>query len=366
MWVIALDEFAEDETLVDIGEALRRHTRRVIDDPEQWRAAGRFYFQSTDAAGSAATIPEPLPFRLLRHAAIGVYLAADYLVERLAADDASLIVHMMSRRLIQEAGRVLRGNPAAVGLVQKHTRTNSSVQPMGASLLLAADSAWRPGDGEVSRLSGAELKNAQWAGINLTDSMMERVNLSRADLSGALLKGTRLEGARLHGTNLQGSDMSFAWGMKADFSGANLSRMNGSRAKLMEANLEEADVSGIRLEGANLERTNFARTRGALASFRGAELDRTVVTEADFSGADFCDAQIRIVNLREAKCTGAFFCRAYLLSCNLEGMELPGADFSGANLLGSDLTGSVMPGANFSGAKLRQCGLAEVSWEVLI
>ena len=97
--------------------------------------------------------------------------------------------------------------------------------------------------------AGANLKDADLSGADLSDRILQAADLSGADLSGADLSGAYLFRAKLSGADLTGADLSSANLVWADLSGANLS---------------EADLSGADLLGANLDNVIGADFTGAL------------------------------------------------------------------------------------------------------
>jgi Pentapeptide repeats (8 copies) len=86
-------------------------------------------------------------------------------------------------------------------------------------------------------LTGLDLRNVEWLGVDLTFA-----NLSKANLQGAILFGSNLSFVDLSDANLQ----------RADLSRTNLSHANLSFSILREANLRGAVLRGANLIGANL------------------------------------------------------------------------------------------------------------------
>ena len=86
-------------------------------------------------------------------------------------------------------------------------------------------------------LSGADLIDADFNGLNL-----RRAHLYNTDLFGANFRGADLRGANLIAADLRGADLS-----GADLRGANL----------LGADFREADLSGADLRGANLDDANL-------------------------------------------------------------------------------------------------------------
>ena len=100
-------------------------------------------------------------------------------------------------------------------------------------------------------LSGANLREWQFSGVNLSGVDLSGVDLSGVDLSGADLLEANLSGADLSGANL----------LEADLSGADLSGADLSGADLSGVRLIEADLSWAEFPGADLSRRRPLRGR---------------------------------------------------------------------------------------------------------
>jgi len=128
---------------------------------------------------------------------------------------------------------------------------------LASAQIISCNSA--PSATPMPTLTKAEalLKMAQ-AGANLKD----------ADLSGADLSERILQAADLSGADLSGADLTGAYLFRADLSGADLSGADLSSANLIWANLSGADLSGADLSGADLLGANLDNVIGA--DFTGA------------------------------------------------------------------------------------------------
>ena len=129
--------------------------------------------------------------------------------------------------------------------------------------------------------------------INLQESWLNGVNLSRARLEKANLKSTQLHGARLGGTRLYGADLTDA-------------RLHG--AFLVQARLHGAQLISTRLHGAFLMQARLHGAQLISAELHGADL-RT----AELHGADLFGARLHEADLRTAELHGA--------SSHLEGLS---------------------------------------------
>jgi hypothetical protein len=106
-----------------------------------------------------------------------------------------------------------------------------------------------PKKGKQANLRGADLRDADLRGINLSFANLQETDLRGVDLSGANLTFSALSGADLRGAN---------------FSGADLSSSNMSRTRLgykpPYTVLEEAKVEGAIFTGAQLAWAIFPAT----------------------------------------------------------------------------------------------------------
>jgi uncharacterized protein YjbI with pentapeptide repeats len=260
------------------------------------------------------------------------------------------------------------------------------------ALLKQGVAAWNKWQGQnpnvVPELSGASLRGTKLSGANLRKAKLRRAKLSGANLRKAKLSGANLSGADLSGANLitaklieftamligaqsPWADLSEAYLVnpdltgaklrgavltKAELIGANLTGANLAGADLIGANLAEADLHEAVLTGANLAGASFTKANLRGADLTKAYLSKAALDEADLTGANLAwanlaEANFTKANLRGANLTGAYLAEAYLLA-NLRGAKLSGAVLAEAELTGADLRGANLRGANLKGAKL--------------
>ena len=147
-------------------------------------------------------------------------------------------------------------------------------------------------------LSGADLTSAQFGGSNLSEA-----NLTNANLWGAVLGCVNFRETIFwdNGNYCTGGTISDDIANRVDLSGANLTRANLSGANAIEAILSRANLSDADLTGANLTRANLS----------DADLSRANLTGANLSDADLSYALLIKVNLEKAKLSG---CQIYGVS----------------------------------------------------
>ncbi len=117
--------------------------------------------------------------------------------------------------------------------------------------------AWTPPDNIATfvKLGGADLREANLTGANLSFVDLDGANLHGADLSNANLKRAGLEHANLSETNLSGANLETAW-----LQHANLRKANLSGANLVTAYLDKAKLDGVILRGATLTQVSLRDT----------------------------------------------------------------------------------------------------------
>lgn len=260
--------------------------------------------------------------------------------------------------------------------------------------------------------SGNEVKNGDWAcidlsgqnldGIDLSGAFLEQINfkgasLKNANLSKSIMARANLEDADLSGANLEGANVGGVHGLRTNFTGATLkssklSKGNFTDANFTHCNLEDVESLEIIINGANFTNAQVPNMKCITseiknALFKGANLNTSVVydsmiTDTDFSEADitgtvFADARIKNTQFNGANCTrvcfaatdpakssfeNGTFINACLDRANFKDMKMPGTDFSGAsmentNFGGTDLNGSLFCNGKAKGAQFRKANL---------
>ena len=373
LWRIVLDHMAADESIESPRQALRVEFDRCFTDPDYRKLIEGDCLDALVMRGKSPSRlidclrrhgPDEALFRLIRHRAVQLLLAADRIADEVARGAGCLVLAgPFPRDLVREAALQLAARPEAMDCLQLlmigHDET---IQPMAASLLHALRVGWRPGK-PAPCLKGAYLEEASWAGVVLDGADLRDADLSRSDLWGVRLDRARLENAQLSSADLRTASMCAARFHGADLRRARMARARAEGADFESARLDSADLEGAFLDRAILRDADLSDARLTGASLVGADLSRARVEGADFSRADLSEAVMSGLKLAGARFEGASFTGVDLSGSDLEGMMLSRADFAGANFSNAMLTGSRMPDANFRGACLRAAGLAEVEWE---
>jgi uncharacterized protein YjbI with pentapeptide repeats len=202
---------------------------------------------------------------------------------------------------------------------------------------------WREINPIKKNLIEADLRWADFSGLDLSTIKLSGADLRWADFSRTNFRGADLSEAKLGGANLRGVIF-----FEADLRGANLLGTNLRKALIFPHNLSKANLSGQNLsETKRLGLTNLSGAKLFGADLSGADLSGVDLSGADLSGADLSGANLSGTNLL-----------ANLLGADLRWANLSGADLSGADLSGADLRGANLRGANLSGANLSEANLS--------
>jgi uncharacterized protein YjbI with pentapeptide repeats len=373
LWHVVLDRLAADEELPDTAAALREHIDAVFPGSatraEVAALCARVLLDESQPI-RMSELPDELPdyaVRLLRHRAVRVLLAADVIAERLVA--GALLRDLdpaapMPPELLRATAAAVRAMPDAMARLDRMLggiaqRTDA----MAASILLAADPAWRPRDGRGLKLVRARLYNASWAGLDLRGAEMMFANLRGADLSGSELRRAWVGGADLSAAKLVAAKMRWLHAEGADFSGADLSRAAAHGGNFADADMPDVNFTDGDLTLAKFPRASLRGARLVGVNCTGALFDHTTLDDADVIGCEFSEAKLIAVRLAAcANVAGVSFAGATLNRCELEGLRLPNCNFAGADLAGSYLTASFIPRGRFQNASLRDTGLADIDW----
>jgi uncharacterized protein YjbI with pentapeptide repeats len=373
LWQIVLDRMAVDESVAGPREALRIELDRTFTDCDLRKLVEGDCLAALVMRGQRSTgrvdclrrhSQDEALFRLTRHRAIQLLLAANCIADELVQDaECPALASPLPRDLVREAALLIAGRPQAVDHLRRVVSgSRAEMHPMAASLLHALRVGWKP-DRPPPCLKGAYLEEASWAAIELIGADMRDVDLSRSDLWGVRLDRALMGNAQLSSADLRTASLCSAHLNCAELSHARLARARAEGACFHSARLDAADLEGALLDRAVLSDADLSGAQLVGASLVGADLSRAKVDGADFSRADLSGAVLRGLKLAAARFEGARFSGADLSASDLEGMVLSRASFADADLSHAMLTGSRMREANFHRARLRAAGLAEVEWE---
>lgn len=152
--------------------------------------------------------------------------------------------------------------------------------------------------------AGADLRQSDLKGMDLSGINLEAANLKDADWSGANLEGANLREASLWGAKLNRANLTNADLTRGDLNWAQLNEATLTSAKLNGTNLTNAQLRKAALNGASLE---WAQLEGALfneANLAGANCTGTNLTKVNLSQANLGWTDLRKTNLSEAVLVG--------------------------------------------------------------
>ena len=131
------------------------------------------------------------------------------------------------------------------------------------------------------------------------------------------------------------------------------------RPYLGGANFSDADLRVVNLSGSDLQNAQLGNARLNGGNFRSANLRGASLANAECIDADFVHADLNSANLNNAAFGRAHFREANLENANLCGVNLRRSDLSIANLNGADLSGAHLSYANFRAASLIETDLSD-------
>lgn len=244
-------------------------------------------------------------------------------------------------------------------------------------------------------LSGADMRRCDLFGADFTaadfrsqadaaDQHPCRLDLSNADLRNATFAGLRLTEMRFVDANLAGTDFSRchlashdlgAWAEPAPvfspapmfsrdpanrtkFSGATVAGvilgLNWSCLDLTDATIVDLpqDLTGLQASHLKAQRLDLSNRNLTNAVFDNADLTGAIFTDSNLTGASF----------KGAKLYGATFSYATLDNANFTEAQLGTLDVSGTTIRAAVLSGASMRNAVFTDANLDRCVLNEVQW----
>ena len=219
---------------------------------------------------------------------------------------------------------------------------------------------------QLTGVQGDRLQGQDFSNINLSGSVLERVDLRQVIFKNANLNAIKivkvdLRGADLSNSSLIDANLAFSNFSEANLFQANLLRVNLFQAKLssailqktelMKANLSEADLSSANLKGANLVLTNLRKANLVKANLNESNLSAANLSDAILEGAD-----LSATDLRSAELHLTNFTNANLSSTNLTAAKLILIEFAGTNLNSANFRNAIVENigsieaANFTNA----------------
>lgn len=149
------------------------------------------------------------------------------------------------------------------------------------------------------------------------------------------LRQAQLSDRLLQGINLRNADLS-----QADLHGANLTGADLRNAKLMQANLLGADLVQIRARWAKFNRADLSHADLSRADLFGADFYKADLTHACLASADLHEVNIVEANLDDANLNGANLRYARIVRSRLRQADLSNAFVFGISAWEVDLTDS--------------------------
>ncbi|NOY41781.1 MAG: pentapeptide repeat-containing protein [Planctomycetes bacterium] len=191
-------------------------------------------------------------------------------------------------------------------------RESATLVPDGAGVEAMPGAELYSRDLTMAYLINKDLTGAKFSGAKLTDADLTGANLNTSDLRNVMMIGANFTNAQIRGALLSVNENS---GISAE-------------QFYSTASYRTKDLSTIYLERSNISGWNFI----------GQNL-----TNTRFNGANMTSANLESVNL-----TGAYLGSAVLTNVNLAGANLTGVSSYEAIWTNTDLTGTEVRGASFA------------------
>lgn len=221
---------------------------------------------------------------------------------------------------------------------------------------LAAGQSLRDQDFTGADLSDLDLSGADLRGILLESANLTRTSLSGARLDDAVLAHARLDQTRLNKTCLDRANLGKSRWIKVDARGASLLETTLTEARLREVDFSGARLSGmtlmleVRLRGVRLDEIKASNLVFIDHDLRSVSFNQALMPSTMFINCDLAGCELAGANLAESVFVG----------CKGAGSRLPGARLDGVKLVSecdfsqADFSGCHAQGANFRGTRLLQ------------
>ncbi len=150
---------------------------------------------------------------------------------------------------------------------------------------------WRQEHPEIKLdLGGANLRQSNLSGANLSEAFLWGVDFSMANLQSANLSHSGLRGAKFIATNLRGANLS-----QTNLWDAHFGIRDVGYADLSDANLSHSQLGGVDLSNVNLSRANLNGADLGGANLSNATLDGADFTNSEMAGTALGDRDLRVV-----------------------------------------------------------------------
>jgi uncharacterized protein YjbI with pentapeptide repeats len=215
-------------------------------------------------------------------------------------------------------------------------RQSTTLAPDGAGVDAESGAALDHRNLTMAYLIGADLTGAHGNSAILANGDLSQANLANANFGGASLTSANFDQANF---------------TEANFESAGLTGANFERANLTNANFEGATLTDAHFAGAEIRGANFPKSRDYRELFgtglTSAQLVSTASYQAhDLRGINFAYNNLAGVNFADQNLTNTFFSGATLSGANFARQDLSNVDFGDA-----DLTGATFRQANLTNAR---------------
>ncbi len=184
-----------------------------------------------------------------------------------------------------------------------------------------------PGDLGPRGLAEALRFTGEWAGLDLTDAVLDECALDGVSIASAEGRGCVLRGIRVSATEITALDAPALSAPQSQWR-----EVSVERSRIGSAELFESEWSGVRVSGSKLGYLNLRAASMTDVLFDGCTIDELDLARATLARVSFTDCSIGTLDVRGA---------------TLSHVDLRGADLSTVNGVGS-LRGATIDGMQLS------------------
>ena len=194
--------------------------------------------------------------------------------------------------------------------------------------------------------------------INLSAINFVKLNVDEADFSGSNLTGATFNFSNLHCTRLESVNLTDVTFNRSTFTSARIKNASAVGIKfintdLSDTNFDDSDLISASFSGCKLSETNFRSSRLMHADFSSEKLVHTSFMNCGLHKIKFCRAEIHNVDFYQSIMREANFQEAILGDNTWKNL-----DFTGANFCDADMRKVVLDGSNLYKANLTGTGLS--------
>jgi uncharacterized protein YjbI with pentapeptide repeats len=179
-----------------------------------------------------------------------------------------------------------------------------------------------------------ELTDANFQGVDLSNSRLDKAILTGANMNMANLSKASCAGTHLNYASFKGATLTSTYFLNASLSSAKFTGANLCKASFMNAFLPDAELNECELVETDFFNAHLCGTKLTASSLAKANLTNADLTCADFQNADLTEANLFAANCYKTKFLCANLTKAILQNASFVDTELDGASLEGSRIYG--------------------------------